>query len=660
MKQLKVTQRSIYTYPMKTRSNKPTESRPPAQQLSVSRGQTLEPRQIQTKLQYDGHRVLELEYPRMEKPNLYSKTDIHRLVTDLQHKYRKSNWMLEVSVNVPDIGWRSAPAFHISEHASIVPENYDFTASHQFCVYVWEAATPAGGNDDDHNDCLYRALMKATSNQINFAWRSGAKFKAQLGLSRDAKVPVSRLPDIETALSLNLHCTGEYERTSPCLYPRTVTLHLAKEHYTLVHTRPCALKMIKSFLAKDPKPLLVYQAAPQQPGHVTVFHPELGFQTVTMDTLRMEVVYEPYVRLQVEASEDVQEAYASRVRWTEEVRKVTTEMGFIVDMDRMKYNPKHASMWVFYHFTQDQVDPESLTEMEAIWIRHAMKGGLVYGEPASLANATCFDINSAYPSMLLKPSSSYPMRPGTFHSIDQLPFQLNAKGRRWLPYGIYRVHVTPSADPHTNKLFRFNEKDKYTHTDLESADLLGLKMELLCDEQANFLEYRQGRVNGDVMFRKTIRYLFDLKRRMKQLHPDNPWPKEMLSSLWGSLCEKRKSVIISFPRQQKPTEINNAIILSTHRDPGGGHRVEYCSRDKPFFRYNYARLGPFLTAQVRYALAKTMFPHKDRMYRFHTDSMVTDLDVAALGLSVGTDLGQWKVEKQGNVVIDNCNRLTWN
>lgn len=116
-------------------------------------------------------------------------------------------------------------------------------------------------------------------------------------------------------------------------------------------------------------------------------------------------------------------------------------------------------------------------------------------------------------------------------------------------------------------------KYKYTHLDLETAHMVGLSMELIQYQQTNFLKCRHRRQYGRRLFGKTIDYLFVLKRRMKERNPINSWPKEILSSLWGSICEKKKVVKISYAHIEI-LKIKNAMVLSLTPDEGGGHRVE--------------------------------------------------------------------------------------
>jgi len=69
---------------------------------------------------------------------------------------------------------------------------------------------------------------------------------------------------------------------------------------------------------------------------------------------------------------------------------------------------------------------------------------------------------------------------GEFNKLENLD-NLN-----YFQFGIYRCKISQENDNNNNKLFRFNPKNYYTHTSLEHAKCLGLKIELIIDSQPNF------------------------------------------------------------------------------------------------------------------------------------------------------------------------------
>ena len=74
------------------------------------------------------------------------------------------------------------------------------------------------------------------------------------------------------------------------------------------------------------------------------------------------------------------------------------------------------------------------------------------------------------------------------------------------------------------------------------------------------------------------------------------------------------------------------------------------------YEYDYARIGPFVTAQARYLVSKQMEANIDNIHRCHTDGFVAD---KKLPITLSTALGGIKVEKQGQCFIHNAMKLEW-
>jgi hypothetical protein len=69
-------------------------------------------------------------------------------------------------------------------------------------------------------------------------------------------------------------------------------------------------------------------------------------------------------------------------------------------------------------------------------------------------------------------------------------------------YGIYRVEIENDGNPNTRKQFRFNHNNYYTSTDLNMATKLNLKINLIENEEFNFLSYGKGtKTTGSVLFK---------------------------------------------------------------------------------------------------------------------------------------------------------------
>jgi hypothetical protein len=234
---------------------------------------------------------------------------------------------------------------------------------------------------------------------------------------------------------------------------------------------------------------------------------------------------------------------------------------------------------------------------------------------------------------------TFPVKQGTFEFIDCIP-------EKFFKYGIYRVEVLQSNDPHINKLFRFNQLNYYTHYDLTSARKLGLEMRLIIDEQANVLLYSKGRADGYKYFYQCVDELYSLKRS------DCKLAKNIIVALWGSLCSRNKYTRIN----TKEINLNeDDELLSVTPFGDNLHKIVYAKKDR-YFRFNYARMGVFLTSFVRHNMASIIFPHKENVFRCHTDSILSNIP---LSLDIGGEMGKFKLEKHGEANIQNSMKVEW-
>ena len=182
---------------------------------------------------FEGSAVIRCMMPKFN--HMYTKTDIRNIVQDFKNKHVGKNLNLMVCVYIPNIGFRSAQQFHITEPSIITPETYDFEICSQFLILVWEGPALSQGGNDEFNDCLQHAIAKG----IDYYFASGAKefknpamFKQKLHVGRYDKVPVDKLDSLEQMLRVNIHCQRDYTRISTSHYHRNVYLKLEKEHYT--------------------------------------------------------------------------------------------------------------------------------------------------------------------------------------------------------------------------------------------------------------------------------------------------------------------------------------------------------------------------------------------------------------------------------------------
>ena len=74
-------------------------------------------------------------------------------------------------------------------------------------------------------------------------------------------------------------------------------------------------------------------------------------------------------------------------------------------------------------------------------------------------------------------------------------------------------------------------------------------------------------------------------------------------------------------------------------------------------------MSSFITANARYKMAFTLSQFNTKyIHRAHTDSFLIDnkiYDEVINFIKIGTDLGYWKIEKQGHCKIKNSCNIEW-
>ena len=215
--------------------------------------------------------------------------------------------------------------------------------------------------------------------------------------------------------------------------------------------------------------------------------------------------------------------------------------------------------------TYSVIDPEPIDEIEEYWLRQATQGGLMYHiKDKELDHAYYYDINSAYPAHMNNTHIAFPMTQPTFEKVDETP--------TIFMYGIYRAIVSESDDYNVNKLFRFNKSNYYTHFDLTAAQNIGLKIELIQDNECNYMCYKK-RITGSRIFKSLIHELYEMKKK------DIPLAKDLLSCLWGTLC--RQNYIKKRCTLVKKAEQNGAVgFFNVFFRKSGAIRSNTEQRDK--------------------------------------------------------------------------------
>jgi hypothetical protein len=168
---------------------------------------------------------------------------------------------------------------------------------------------------------------------------------------------------------------------------------------------------------------------------------------------------------------------------------------------------------------------------------------------------------------------------------------------------------------------------------------------LIQNDESNALLYTKDRGNGSTYFRQVVHSLYDLK-------PKSKLAKLILNAIWGSLAQRNKIITTT----SNEVHLNKGELVIDIQPFGNKYKIKYLKQNK-FFKYPFARLGCFLTSAVRKQMAEIIQPYKEHVFKCHTDSLLADIEIPLL---IGTNLGDFKLEHQGEVFIEHSSKaLTW-
>ena len=164
----------------------------------------------------------------------------------------------------------------------------------------------------------------------------------------------------------------------------------------------------------------------------------------------------------------------------------------------------NTALYLFDRFTHHIKNPPPIRQAEAQFIIKSKQGALIFAEPYK-GSGYKLDIVSSYPS-IMNSGFTFPIKEGEFKNLTKDEFN----NLPFYQYGIYRCTITGY-----NKQFRKNvQNDYYTHIDLTEAKRLKLKINLIVDNQPNFLHYSRDKLlTGTELFGQYINELFELKNR---------------------------------------------------------------------------------------------------------------------------------------------------
>jgi hypothetical protein len=587
-------------------------------------------------IKYIGHKILRIRFDanKFNNNTLYTRQKIQKISNDLsQLLYRKGiAGKLLTSINFPDLGWRSGYFSTIGDNVRLyVPQDSDIVADdpdyfNNFVVYISLAPGNAGGNDK-FNDCLYNCLYYYLYDKL--PWDTPIKFKKFLNIPRNDKVPITLISKIEDKLkTFAINIRGDYVYSSTIKSSKQINLLLENEHYLIDKTIPMNRNINYRVSYEEKQPVLYDKLSFEM-------YDGIEKQKISKKELN-DILYNyksKYILIDREEKKgnlSIEEEYRLLIQDIDIIKKSTNG---IINL-RKTGNIKDTSLDLFDKFTKFLKHPEIILQDEAEWISNTNTGAIIYAESYN-GPGYKYDIRSMYPSIMIS-SGKFPIGRGEFNKLD------NFDNLSYFQFGIYRCKIIQEND-NDNKLFRFNPKNYYTHTSLEHAKSLGFKIELILDNEPNFLYYSREKLIGfNEVFHKYIDFVFDLKQKKI------PKSKDILNRLWGVLSEIDRKKYFCCSDNETILSPDDEIISLRPYKLNDDIDIMECVSKKNYYKTSFARLSPFLISRGRFNISNIIMPHKNNVHRIHTDGFISDIK---LDIKLGENLGDLVFEGY----CENCN-----
>ncbi len=593
----------------------------------------------------------------------FTVNKIDKRVQDIAKEMRKEgkNAKIQVKYKIPELGvWRSGILTDIRENKihTFNPEDYEYDSlsniekEHnkifnwfdsgkgklkEFKIFIINKSWKGGSSNK--NDCLYDCLKKLLPSKVSKKWDYPSKLKIALKLKRNDKINVYEHIDwIEDALNVQIFIEGDYTRVPKQEHKESIYLTLKNEHFTITKNTRTILKRVQheerriETLHYDVKNNTAYSYDGE------------CLEEMLIDDKREQLMKSNNILINCENKDDLKEEYETFIEQATLLKERTKGR---INMFKLG-NIKDTALALFQYFNQS-VHPEPITEAEMKFINGCFRGGMRIGEQYE-GKAYKYDVVSRYPSLMVG-KYSLPIKQGKFLKIteEELKQWKDNNGKQYFKFGIYKCEVSGNID---SKLFKLNENDYYSHIDLQTAYNLGYDIKLQCEE-CNFLYYSPNTcVSYEKVFKDFVNLLYPIKKEDKRI----TYSKSILNILWGALCEKQ------IHRTIKPDD-NKEILEEDEEIVNIEQYYNTClieiSKRNNYYKTNYARLSPFLTALARSKLTEFILKHNidtDDIKWSHTDSLIITKKLKDIKDKDECELGEMGFEGKAYFKIKNCGK----
>lgn len=488
-----------------------------------------------------------------------------------------------------------------------------------FNIFLMDGMPRYGGKNDKHNDCLWEALHLALQDKC--PWKAGCYLKKYLKLERDALISIDDIPKIEEKLkSYKIVVTGDhiYNSSKDCL--KEIHLKLIDGHYKLDQSKKTY--DIK-FNFKEKKPMICFLGSE----NVETYDGKEKNLIPLKEYYRLSKRYDtPYIYVPVDrARQNVQDRKTIEEEYNlfiERANLLKKKSKGLINLYKSGTN-RMAALNLFDKYNKT-IFPDDIKQDEAYWIEQASYGALIRSEPYK-GPAHKYDVVSMYPSIMKNSHFLIPIKRGEFKLLEDFPETMSV--------GIYRVEIEFNED--VKKLFRYNDSNYYTHHDIRNAQSFGLNVKLIQDGKPNALIYTRDKcITGNQIFSEFVDVLFKMKQEgIKDAKP-------ILNILWGALCEY-KTTNKTIKKDDKTINIDGDNYIREMMPMGDDILLKLYSSNR-VYKFNFARMAPFLLAKGRLMISNICRPFKNDIVRIHTDGFLIKNEINSK--LIGTELGQLKYE----------------
>lgn len=607
-------------------------------------------------------RLLEIRYKTSDsKSELYTRENI------LLQSQKVSNFFNDNGVNgeiasalkFDDIGWKHSQITRFGNPVDLFVSQYThykeqkhFKAFNNYIVLKPKEAPKKAGNDIN-NDCLYNCLKYYLQERINKYWKDAGDFKRFCGVKRFDKVPINNkiIGLIESRLkTFQINITGSFIHSSIIKSIKQLNLIYEKGHITVNKTFLNS-KLFNCKVSYTEKEILLYDKFNYEcyDGNIKrilglkEYHKVKNGQTkyILIDRTKQTQ------KERASGEYDLIKEYHQVIKTANLLKEKTNG---VINLYKSG-NIKETALNLFDRFSKYLFQGDQVQQDEANWIESASNGALRYAKKGYIGEGVDIDIKSQYSSIMIS-KNCFPIKRGEFQKLLVEDFEKLT----FYSFGIYRCKVHKSKDFNVNKLFNFNDKNYYPHISLQDAKQLGLKIELIIDDEPNFLYYSRDKViSYEEVFETFVKYLFPFK----EAKIDDMF-KMILNILWGSLCEKNS--LKQYQDNLKPLKIKknyDAISFCPNNKNENVLQV-ICVHITDKYKTGFARIAPFLLSKGRSMLMNLIKDYKQDIVQINTDGCILSVPIEQTTLKFGSNIGDLVIKhKYQPVEIVDVNHIIW-